>query len=117
LYTDTTLCLVGQTSGHLIEAASHIHHLKIIDTGSGTSILGIRQKMGTDFEINVFPPTEILLSRTSRSGVISWLDKTLEENQGGPLQIAYHLEADYETGNGLILHDELERRGLISGGR
>lgn len=104
-------------SNHLIEAVSRIHQLKIIDTGSGTSILRIREIMGNDFEINVFPPTDVLLDSTSRSGVISWLDKTLEENQGGPLQIAYHLEADYNTRNGLIIHEELEKKGLISPGR
>jgi hypothetical protein len=104
-------------SNHLIEPVSHIHHLKIIDTGSGTSILGIRKIMGKDFEINVFPPTDVLLKGAPQSGVISWLDKTLDENQGGPLQIAYHLEADYDTRNGLIIHQELARRGLISAGR
>ena len=30
------------------------------------------------------------------------------------LQIAYHVEPDYEIGNCLAMHDELERRGLIT---
>jgi hypothetical protein len=48
-------------SNHLIQPVSRIHNLKIIDTGSGTSILKIREIMGKDFEINVFPPVEVLL--------------------------------------------------------
>jgi hypothetical protein len=104
-------------SDHLIEPVSHIHNLKIIDTGSGTSILKIREIMGKEFEINVFPPTEVLLKGAPESSVVNWLDKTLSENQGGPLQIAYHIEADYDIRNGLVIHDELEKRGLITPGR
>ena len=104
-------------SDHLIEPSSHIHNLKIIDTGSATSISGIREIMGTDFEINVFPPFEVLLLGVTQSETIAWLDKTLSENQGGPLQIAYHLEPDYDIQNCLAIHNELEKRGLISPGR
>lgn len=104
-------------SDHLIKPVSHIHNLKIIDTGSGTSILTIREIMGKEFEINVFPPLEVLLERVPQSSAISWLDKTLSENQGGPLQIAWHLEADYDVRNGLVIHEELEKRGLITPGR
>jgi hypothetical protein len=104
-------------SDHLIEPVSRIHNLKIIDTGSGTSISRIREVMGNDFEINVFPPLEVLLEGVPQSNTLAWLDKTLSENQGGPLQIAYHLEPDYNMSNGLAIHDELEKRGLIRSGR
>ncbi len=104
-------------SDHLIEPASHIKNLRIIDTGSGTSIRRIREIMGNDFEINLFPPTNILQQGAAQSGAVSWLDHTLSENLGGPLQIAFHLEGDYDVRNGLIIFEELEKRGLISGGR
>ena len=104
-------------SDHLIKPSSSIHNLKIIDTGSATSISGIREIMGTNFEINVFPPFEVLLHGVPQSDTIAWLDKTLSENQGGPLQIAYHLEPDYDIQNCLAIHNELENRGLISPGR
>ena len=104
-------------SDHLIETVSHIHNLKVIDTGSGTSVQKIRQIMGNDFEINVFPPLEVLLEGVPQSVTIGWLNETLSENQGGPLQIAYHLEPDYDIQNCLAIHDELEKRGLISPGR
>lgn len=104
-------------SNHLIKPASHIQNLKIIDTGSGTSILKVRETMGNDFEINVFPPIDVLLKGVPESKAINWLGKTLDENQGGPLQIAYHMEAEYDIRNGLVIHKELEKKGLIAHGR
>ena len=104
-------------SNHLIKPAALIHNLNIFDTGSGTSVLMIRESMGNDFEINVFPPIEVLRSGGLQSDTLLWLDKTLSENQGGPLQIAYHLEVDDDTQNALVLHRELEKRGLITPGR
>jgi len=100
-------------SDHLIDAISTIKNLKIIDTGSGTSIGKIRGIMGNNFTIHIAPPLEILMEGVPQSEVISWLDKTLSENQGGPLQIAYHMEPDYDIRNGLVIHEELERRVLI----
>lgn len=101
-------------SDHIMEAISHIHNLNIIDTGSDTSIKKIRDLMGPDFEINVAPPMELMMEGAPLTGIISWLDKTLSENRGGPLQIAYHMEPDYEMQNCLAMHDELEKRSLIT---
>jgi hypothetical protein len=104
-------------SDHIMEPMTHVHNLNIIDTGSGTSIKKIRDIMGCDFEINLAPPMELLMEGVPEKDVISWLDKTLSDNQGGPLQIAYHMEPDYEMKNCLLLHDELEKRGLITNRR
>ena len=73
--------------------------------------------MGKDFEINVAPPVKLLQEGVPESAILEWLDKTLEENQGGPLLIVYHLEPDYETDNCFALHKELEKRELITPGR
>ncbi len=104
-------------SDHLINAFSHIRNLKIIDTGSGTSVGIIRQLMGPDFIIHIAPPMELMMNGAPRSEILGWLDRTLTENEGGPLQIAYHIEPDYELGNCLAMHDDLEGRGLISNKR
>lgn len=104
-------------SDHLIDPISHIRNLKIIDTGSGTSVGKIRQLMGPDFVIHIAPPMEFMMDGVPKSEILGWLDKTLAENQGGPLQIAYHAEPDYEISNCLALHDELEKRGLITNHR
>jgi hypothetical protein len=104
-------------SDHLIETMSHIKNLKIIDTGSGTSIGRIRELMGRDFQIHIAPPMELFMDGVPQKEIVGWLDTTLSENNGGPLQIAYHMEPDYEMGNCLILHEELEKRGLITNKR
>ena len=104
-------------SDHLMEGMSRIKNLKIIDTGSGTSVGKIRELMGPDFKINLAPPMELLMGGVPEKEILGWLNKTLLENAGGPLQIAYHIEPDYELGNCLVLHDELERKGLIENKR
>jgi hypothetical protein len=104
-------------SDHLITPISHIKNLKIIDTGSRTSVGVIRKLMGPDFEIHLAPPLEILMEGISQSEILDWLDKTLSENQGGPLQIAYHIEPNYDIMNCLVIHEELEKRGLITNKR
>ena len=104
-------------SDHIMKPISKIKNLNIIDTGSGTSISKIRELMGPDFTIHIAPPMELLMSNVPQSQILDWLNKTLDENQGGPLQIAYHIEPDYELGNCLVMHDELERRGLIENKR
>jgi hypothetical protein len=104
-------------SDHIMEAITHIQNLKIIDTGSGTSIARIRELMGPDFEINIAPPMEYLMQGVPESEILTWLNTTITENSGGPIQIAYHVEPDYDINNCLLIHDELGKRGLISNNR
>jgi len=104
-------------SDHILQSIVKIRNLKIIDTGSGTSVRAIRDLMGRDFTIHIAPPMEYMMANAPQLQILDWLNKTLEENLGGPLQIAYHIEPDYELGNCLIMHDELEKRGLIENKR
>jgi hypothetical protein len=60
---------------------------------------------------------EMMMEGVPQSEILGWLDITLLENNGGPLQIAYHAEPDYDIRNCLAMHDELERRGLITNNR
>jgi hypothetical protein len=101
-------------SDHIMQSIVKIRNLKIIDTGSDTSIKGIRDLKGKDFTIHIAPPMEYMMANSPQNQILDWLNKTLDENRGGPLQIAYHIEPDYELGNCLVIHDELERRGVIS---
>jgi hypothetical protein len=82
-------------SDHLLEAFSKIKNLAVIDTGSNTSVAKIREIMGKDFIINIAPPVDVLSGMSSDKRVESWLEQTLRENAGGPLQIEFHIEADY----------------------
>jgi hypothetical protein len=99
-------------SDHILESISHIENLGIIDIGSNTSLRLIRKLKGRDFTIHVAPPMEYMMKNVPRSRILEWLNKTLEDNDNGALQIAYHLEPDYEIDNCLAIHDELEKRGL-----
>jgi hypothetical protein len=60
---------------------------------------------------------EMMMESVPQSEILEWLNRTLTENEGGPLQIAYHIEPDYEISNCLAMHEELERRGLITNSR
>ena len=97
-------------SDHITEAMSHIKNLQIIDTGSNSSLRLIRSLKGRDFMIHVAPPMECLMKNAPRSRILEWLDKTLEDNDNGPLQIAYHLEPDYDVDNCLAIHELLLER-------
>jgi len=101
-------------SDHILNAISRIDFLSVIDTGSNTSVAKIREIMGVDFEINLEPPLKLMLKEAPEKDIIAWLDQVLEENQGGPLKLALHLETDYSTENCLMIYDELLRRKLIS---
>jgi uroporphyrinogen-III decarboxylase len=104
-------------SDYLIESFAKIRNLGVIDTGSGTSVKKIREILGNNIEINVFPAVEILMKGSSKEKVKEWLYRILEENNNGPLKIAYHLENEYDINNCLFIHEELYRLGLITQSR
>ena len=104
-------------SDHIMKPICEIENLEIIDTGSNTSLAAIRENMGMDSEINIFPPVEILVKDSTREDIKNWLTQTLKENAGGPLKIAYHLEPDYNWENCKYIHEELDRKGIVKKNR
>jgi hypothetical protein len=100
-------------SDHILPAISEIDHLNVIDTGSDTSIAKIREIHGLDLEINVEPPVKLMLMDAPAGDLLDWLNNALEENRGGPLKIALHLEAGYSLENCLQIYDALMEKGLI----
>ena len=102
---------------HILNAICDIENLSVIDTGSNTSLARLRERMGKEFEINVFPPVEALIEEASQEIIKNWLYKTLDGNQGGNLKIEYHLEGDYNLENCLFIHEELDRLGIVAKGR
>ncbi len=100
-------------SDHLIEPLSEVENLKILDTGSKTNVGAIRGVFGKELEINVAPPVEVLLERADPKGLVFWLEKTLEENAGGPMKIVCHLEPGYSLETCLRLHDLLDEKGVV----
>jgi hypothetical protein len=102
---------------HIMSAVCGIDNLRVIDTGSNTSLAKIRQEMGNEFEINVCPPVEILTGNSRSENIQQWLIKTIEENNGGNLKIGYHLEPEYDLSACRYIHEELDRLGLVKKGR
>ena len=102
-------------SNHLIEALSRIKSLAVIDTGSGTSIARIRSVMGGDFEINTAPPLEYLTDSAAGDDVVSWVDRTIDENAGGPLKIQFHIEPGYSMERCLQIFDRLADKDSAGG--
>ncbi len=100
-------------SDHILDAISQIENLTVIDTGSDTSVARIREMKGPGFEINLEPPVRLMLKDTPQGEILKWLDRVLEENQGGPLKLAFHLESGYAVENCLAIYDELVARKLI----
>jgi hypothetical protein len=98
---------------HIINSICEIENLRTIDTGSNTSLAMIRERMGREFEINVFPPVEALLKGSNPEKIRQWLAQTLKENADGNLKIEYHLESDYEWENCNYIHQELDRLGIV----
>jgi len=102
---------------HVLAPICEIENLKIIDTGSNTSLAAIRERMGKDFEINVFPPVNVLVEGSSPKDIQGWLAQTLKDNDGGNLKIEYHLEPDYNWDNCNYLHQELDRLDIVKNKR
>ena len=100
-------------SDHLLEPMAEMQNLKILDTGSQTSVGRIREEFGPDFEINVAPPVDVLLERSAPEGIEDWLDKVLNDNAGGPLKFVHHLEPGYSLDANLRIHDLLDAKGLV----
>lgn len=104
-------------SDHIINPICEIENLKIIDTGSNTSLTAIRERMGTAFEINTVPPVEVMDESSKLEEMQQWLTQTLKENNGGELKIGYHLEPDYNWDNCNHIHGELDRLGIVKKSR
>jgi hypothetical protein len=68
---------------------------------------------GPDFEINLEPPVQLMLKESPKSEILKWLDRVLDENNGGPIKFAFHLESGYAVENCLAIYDELQKRDLI----
>lgn len=102
---------------HIIDAICDVRNLTIIDTGSNTSLAKIREHMGREFEINVFPPVEVLVEGASIDDMKEWLRRTLDDNNGGNLKIEYHLETDYNWENCKYIHEELNSLGIVQKSR
>ncbi|TFG61134.1 MAG: hypothetical protein E4H36_10935 [Spirochaetales bacterium] len=104
-------------SDHLLESIAAIENLHALDTGSGTSAAKARRILGPGITLELAPPVELLVSSSAEKDIAAWLDLVLAENQGGPLRIGYHLEPGYNFDAVMLIHKNLEKRGIVRRGR
>jgi hypothetical protein len=79
---------------HLIGRCLGIPHLGSVDVGGENSMAKIRQALGADFPVSIAPPTEYL-TNPRPDKLLAWTRRALDENQGGPLTMVCHIEAEY----------------------
>jgi len=104
-------------SDHLLKMMGKIDDLQVLDTGSNSSVAAIREVLGSDLRLDLAPPLEVLRESATIDEAKVWLDRSLDENSDGPLQIGFHLEPGYSLANSLAIHDLLAEYKLIQKGR
>ena len=83
----------GPSTNHL-QAFSMIENLHSLDLGGDTSIRKVRELFGKDMLLSVSPlPKDMSVEKVD--SILEWAKRIIDENDGGPLEFIYHLEADY----------------------
>lgn len=91
-------------STHLLESMKKISNLASLDLGGDTSVAKVREIFGKDFPVEIAPmPADF--SADSSEPILNWARQVIEENDGGPQRIIYHLEPDYKLENVRALSD------------
>jgi len=62
-------------------------------------------------------PVSYLRENAEPEEIVHWVNSLIQENNGGPLAVSYHMEPDYSINNLTALHDEIVRRGYAEYGR
>jgi hypothetical protein len=87
----------GPSTNHL-EAFSKIENLQSLDLGGDSSVARARELFGRDMPISIaLLPQD--MSADSSEGILNWVERVLEENDGGNLEYVYHLEPGYNLDN------------------
>ena len=83
----------GPSTNHL-QAFSMIENLHSLDLGGDTSIRKARELFDKDMLLSVSPlPKDMSVEKVD--SILEWAKRIIDENDGGPLEFIYHLEADY----------------------
>jgi hypothetical protein len=81
-------------STHLLEAFARIECLGSLDLGGETSIGTARQVFGPRMPMSIAPfPSD--MSEEDPAPLLDWARSVLTENDGGDLEVVYHLEPSY----------------------
>ena len=98
-------------SDHLLGAMKQVKNVRCLNFGSNTSIKKTRQVFGKKIKIDIIPDMQ-LLQYGSPAEMENWVRKCLIENEGGPLEIQFHLDAGMPFENTRIIFTTLEAEGI-----
>ena len=98
-------------SDHLLEQMTQVHNVDVINIGSDTSIDRCRKLVGEQVKIEVIPDVQ-LLNDGSTENIEAWVKKCLDENNGGPLKIQFHLDSGIPFENIVAIFQALQSSGL-----
>ena len=93
----------GPSTNHL-EAFAKIKTLNSLNLGGDTSIQSARQVFGKEMPISVSPLPQDM-SAEATDPILCWAERIFKENDGGPLEFVYHVEADYNINTVCALTD------------
>ncbi len=83
----------GPSTNHL-DAFAKIKTLGSLNLGGDTSIRRVRQIFGKEMLISVSPLPKDMSAETT-DPILHWAKHVVKENDGGPLEFAYHVEPNY----------------------
>ena len=96
-------------SNHLADACRAAAHVIAFDLGGGNKMNLFRNMFEHDTEMTIAPLVKDLTSPVP-DGLLAWFAEKLEEMQGEPFGINYHLEPDYNIENIYSLAKKIERK-------
>ncbi|MBE7559316.1 hypothetical protein HS125_10340 [bacterium] len=98
-------------SDHVLEPMSKVHHLAVFNIGTNTSVAESRRLVGPKVKLDVIPDAQMLCFGKPVD-VRAWVQRTLMENDGGPLEFQFHLDAGVPLANAVAVFQTLAEHGL-----
>ncbi|HSW46310.1 MAG TPA: uroporphyrinogen decarboxylase family protein [Phycisphaerae bacterium] len=95
---------------HLLEAFKAVDNLAILNFGSGTSVRKMRELFGR-MRIDLTPDVK-MLTYGSPAEIDAWVRRTIDENDGGPLEIQNHIDVAQPEGNTRQMIETLRAMGV-----
>jgi len=95
-------------SNHLLAACRGIDRLASFDLGGETSLARVRESFGPQLPVSIAPLVADL-SAAAPAGLIAWAERVVQENDGGPLTVLFHIEPSYRLDVLRTFHAALQR--------
>jgi hypothetical protein len=97
-------------SDHILAAMARVENLGVLNIASPTRLRRSRALVGPDVKIDILPePT--LFATGAPEDLVNWVNRSIEENAGGPMEFQFHLDAGIPRENGVAILEGLLQRG------